>query len=84
MTQDTAANTSNTRRRNRLLLALAGLVAITGVAGAAYWRLHAAHFVSTDNAYAGAEIAQVTPRSAAPSRKCGSRTPRPSAAARCW
>ncbi|RJG17617.1 HlyD family efflux transporter periplasmic adaptor subunit [Massilia cavernae] len=61
MTQDTAANTSNTRRRNRLLLALAGLVAITGVAGAAYWRLHAAHFVSTDNAYAGAEIAQVTP-----------------------
>jgi membrane fusion protein (multidrug efflux system) len=31
------------------------------VAAGAYWWLHASHFVSTDNAYAAAEVAQVTP-----------------------
>ena len=34
---------------------------VAGGAAGAYWWLHASHFVSTDNAYAAAEVAQVTP-----------------------
>lgn len=49
------------QRRNRLLAALAGVVLLAGGAAGAYWWLHASHFVSTDNAYAVAEVAQVTP-----------------------
>lgn len=49
------------KRRNKLLLALAGVVVIAAVGGGAYWWLHASHFVSTDNAYAAVEVAQVTP-----------------------
>jgi hypothetical protein len=49
------------QRRNRLLAGLAGVVVLAGVAAGAYWWLHASHFVSTDNAYAAAEVAQVTP-----------------------
>lgn len=49
------------QRRNRLLAGLAGVVLLAGGAAGAYWWLHASHFVSTDNAYAAAEVAQVTP-----------------------
>ena len=49
------------QRRNRLLAGLAGVVVLAGAAAGAYWWLHASHFVSTDNAYAAAEVAQVTP-----------------------
>ena len=49
------------QRRNKLLAGLAGVVVIAGAAAGAYWWLHASHFVSTDNAYAAAEVAQVTP-----------------------
>ena len=49
------------QRRNRLLGGLAGVVLLAGAAAGAYWWLHASHFVSTDNAYAAAEVAQVTP-----------------------
>nr|WP_279089966.1 HlyD family efflux transporter periplasmic adaptor subunit [Comamonas thiooxydans] len=49
------------QRRNRLLAGLAGMVLLAGAAAGAYWWLHASHFVSTDNAYAAAEVAQVTP-----------------------
>ena len=48
-------------RRKRLLFGLGGMMAIAAAASTAYYLLHAAHFVSTDNAYAAAEIAQVTP-----------------------
>lgn len=49
------------QRRNKLLAGLAGVVVVAGaVAGGYYW-LHASNFVSTDNAYAAAEVAQVTP-----------------------
>lgn len=50
-----------TQRRNKMLLGLAGVVVVAGVAGGAYWWLHASNFVATDNAYAAAEVAQVTP-----------------------
>lgn len=51
----------NEPRRNRLFLALAGAVATAAIGATAYWQLYAAHFISTDNAYAAVEIAQVTP-----------------------
>lgn len=49
------------QRRNKMLLGLAGVVVVAALAGTAYYRLHASNFVSTDNAYAAAEVAQVTP-----------------------
>lgn len=52
---------STKRRRNALLTILAGIVTLSGVSAAAYWRLYSSHFVSTENAYAAVEMAQVTP-----------------------
>ena len=49
------------QRRNKLLLGLAGVVVVAGAVGGGYWWLHASNFVSTDNAYAAVEVAQVTP-----------------------
>ena len=48
-------------RRKKLFVALAAAVGTTVVVSATYWFAYAAHFVSTDNAYAAVEIAQVTP-----------------------
>jgi membrane fusion protein, multidrug efflux system len=52
---------ARTQRRNKMLLGLAGVVVVAGIAGTAYYQLHASNFVSTDNAYAAVEVAQVTP-----------------------
>lgn len=49
------------QRRNKMLLGLVGVVVIAGIAGTVYYQLHASNFVSTDNAYAAVEVAQVTP-----------------------
>ncbi len=51
----------NERRRNKLLIALGGVVGIAALVSGTYWVLYGSHFVSTDNAYAAVEIAQVTP-----------------------
>jgi membrane fusion protein (multidrug efflux system) len=56
-----ASSNNNEPRRNKLLLALGGVVGTAAVVTAAYWSLYGSHFVSTDNAYAAVEIAQVTP-----------------------
>ncbi|MDO9314766.1 MAG: HlyD family secretion protein [Burkholderiaceae bacterium] len=62
MTQDnTAADATLKQRRNKRLLALGGVVALTAVAATAYWTLYASNYVSTDNAYAAVEVAQITP-----------------------
>jgi membrane fusion protein, multidrug efflux system len=61
MTQNQAADHLIKQGRNRRLLALGGTAALGALAFAAYWTLHASHFVSTDNAYAAVEIAQITP-----------------------
>ncbi|MDY0106139.1 MAG: HlyD family secretion protein [Giesbergeria sp.] len=49
------------KRRNARLAMLGGVVVLAAVGSTAYWKLHASHFVSTDNAYAAAEVAQITP-----------------------
>ncbi len=64
MSENTTVSPSraeNERRRNKLLIALGGVVGIAALATGAYWFLYGSHFVSTDNAYAAVEIAQVTP-----------------------
>lgn len=49
------------QRRKKLLSGLAAVVAVAALGGAAYWYFYASNFVSTDNAYAAVETAQVTP-----------------------
>ena len=62
MSQSTPVSADhNEPRRNKLLLALGAVVGTAAVVSAAYWYLYGSHFVSTDNAYAAVEIAQVTP-----------------------
>jgi membrane fusion protein, multidrug efflux system len=48
-------------RRKRMLLIVAAVVLKAAVTGYAYDHFYASKFVSTDNAYTAAEIAQVTP-----------------------
>ncbi len=48
-------------RRKTLLTNFGGGFGLAAVAAFAYWILIGSHFVSTDNAYAAVEIAQVTP-----------------------
>lgn len=63
VTQETpgAPASNNTPCRNKLLLVLAGVVGTAAVVSAAYWFFYGSRFVSTDNAYAAVELAQVTP-----------------------
>ena len=56
-----SASFNKEQRRKKLLVGLGGIVVISLVGTSAYWLLHGSKFVSTDNAYAAVEIAQVTP-----------------------
>ncbi len=49
------------QRRNKMLFGLGAVVAISALGVAGYWMLYGSRFVSTDNAYAAVEMAQVTP-----------------------
>jgi len=55
------ADARNTKRRKRLFLVLGGVVLKAAVGYGIYAYGYAARYVSTDNAYTGAETAQVTP-----------------------
>jgi membrane fusion protein (multidrug efflux system) len=59
---------ANTKRRRQLTL-LAGAVAIGVVGYGAWWLAFDSHFVETDDAYVGAETAQVTALSPGPVAK---------------
>ena len=50
-----------TNRRRRGFMALGTAITISGASFGAYWALYGSHFITTDNAYAAVEIAQVTP-----------------------
>jgi membrane fusion protein, multidrug efflux system len=56
-----SADALTKKNRNIRLAALGGVVVLAAVGSTAYWKLHASHYVSTDNAYAAAEVAQITP-----------------------
>ena len=49
------------QRRTKLLIGLGSIVAASALSATAYWFFYGSHFVSTDNAYAAVEIAQITP-----------------------
>ena len=59
--EEIALDARNGRRRKILLGALGGVVTLAAVGYGLYYALYASNFVSTDNAYAAVEIAQVTP-----------------------
>jgi membrane fusion protein (multidrug efflux system) len=48
-------------RRKTALLAIAGAVTLAGIGYGGWYALIGSHYVETDNAYVGAETAQVTP-----------------------
>ncbi|HVY84551.1 MAG TPA: efflux RND transporter periplasmic adaptor subunit [Caulobacterales bacterium] len=53
-------------QRQRLLTILAVVVVLGAIGYGAYWGLYASHFESTDNAYVGADTAEITPLVSAP------------------
>ena len=61
-TRKTGANTV----RKRLLLGLAAGVVLAGAAYGAYWSLSASRYVTTDNAYVGASVAQINSQVSGP------------------
>jgi membrane fusion protein (multidrug efflux system) len=64
---DTSAPTRTPQqKRNRLLGFLGAVVALGVLAYGVYYFTYASHFVSTDNAYVGANTAQITPLISAP------------------
>jgi membrane fusion protein (multidrug efflux system) len=64
-----APERAGNRRRARLLALLAGIVALGLIGYGLYYALYASHFVSTDNAYVGADSAQITPLVSGPVEK---------------
>ncbi len=66
---ETRENTARLAKRKRLFLGLAGGVAALGCAYWCYNSLFASQYVVTDNAYVGADVAQVTPQIGGPVRE---------------
>ena len=61
ITESIPTNVVKSNRRKKLLIALAAVVVFSGAGATAYWALYGSHIISTDNAYAAAEVAQMTP-----------------------
>jgi membrane fusion protein (multidrug efflux system) len=59
--EDAAKAAQRSEQRRRLFTILGGVILICAIGYLLYWLLIASHYVSTDNAYVGAEVAQVTP-----------------------
>ena len=58
---ETTKTSAPDNRRKKQLTVLAAAVGVAIAGYAAYYYLYASHYVSTDNAYAAVEVAQVTP-----------------------
>jgi membrane fusion protein (multidrug efflux system) len=56
-----AENAKRSTQRRRLFAILGVVLVIAAVGFLLYWLLVGSHYVSTDNAYVGADVAQVTP-----------------------
>jgi membrane fusion protein, multidrug efflux system len=61
LTAQTQDRSAINQHRNKLLIGFGGALAVIALLLAAYWIFYGSHFVSTDNAYAAVEVAQVTP-----------------------
>jgi membrane fusion protein (multidrug efflux system) len=59
--QDDRVGAKRSEQRRRLFTILGGVILVAAIAYLLYWLLIASHYVSTDNAYVGADVAQVTP-----------------------
>jgi membrane fusion protein (multidrug efflux system) len=59
----------NNKARKRLLIGLGAGVALAGLAYGSYTALVASHYVSTDNAYVGASVAQINSQVSGPIAK---------------
>lgn len=57
-----ARPSSNGRRRRRALLSIFGICVAAALAVGAYWLQYGQYHVSTDNAYVGGNVVQVTPQ----------------------
>jgi membrane fusion protein, multidrug efflux system len=53
---------SRLARRKRLLVALASAIVLVGVGYGLYWFITQRHYESTDNAYVGGNLVQITPQ----------------------
>ena len=47
--------------RKKLLISVVAIIAVCAISASAYWIIYGSRFVSTDNAYAAVEVAQITP-----------------------
>jgi len=56
-----APNGKQAEQRRRLFTILGGVILVAAIGYGLYWLLIASHYVSTDNAYVGADVAEVTP-----------------------
>ncbi len=59
--QEDQIKPTHSKKRKKLFAIFFFVLIIVAILGFAYWFLHARNYVSTDNAYVGAEVAQVTP-----------------------
>ena len=59
---DTNTAPQGNPKRKKALTAVAGLVAVAGIAYGAYWALVLNHYESTDNAYVQGNVVQLTPQ----------------------
>ncbi|MFT4252664.1 MAG: biotin/lipoyl-binding protein, partial [Caulobacter sp.] len=66
--QAAAAQKAAGAKRKKLFAGLAAVIVVAGVGYGAWYALVGSHHVETDNAYVGADVAQVTPLVGGPVR----------------
>jgi membrane fusion protein (multidrug efflux system) len=58
---DPAKTAKRSEQRQRLFTLFGGVILVVAIGYFLYWLLIGSHYVSTDNAYVGADVAEVTP-----------------------